>query len=72
MGIKKELSYSKMHLLVLVAMFSEPSRVTQSWTKDFFFFLFFLEGRSRQGEQLNPQSFDGPGCLVKQISKQQE
>lgn len=72
MGIKKELSYSKMHLLVLVAMFSEPSGVTQSWTKDIFFSLFFLEGSSRQGEQLNPQSFDSPGCLVKQISKQQE
>lgn len=39
MDIKKELPCSKIYLIVLVAMFSEPSRVTQSWTKDFFFSL---------------------------------
>lgn len=70
MDIKKELSYSKINLIVLVAMFSQPSRMIQSWTKDFFP-LFFLERSGSQREHLNPQSLKSPGYLVKQMSKHQ-
>lgn len=54
MDIKKEPACSKIHLMVSVALFSEPSRVTQAWTKDFFFFssLRGVAGRAFESSKL--------------------
>lgn len=65
---EKELPYSKIHLIVLVAVFSEPSRLI-ALDKEFFSH-FFLEGSGSQGEWIL-QVYNIMDVQVALISKHQ-
>lgn len=60
MEIKKELPDAEIHLIVLVAIFSQPSRPTAS-NKGSFLPPSSLRGSGSQGGCLNPQSLEHPG-----------